>query len=62
MVSAVNNDYVWDISEASVEEGANLQLYEDNGTDAQKFTFTYLSNGYYSIINANSDKAVECSG
>lgn len=62
VVSAVNNDYVWDISEASVEEGANLQLYEDNGTDAQKFTFTYLSNGYYSIINENSDKALECSG
>lgn len=61
LVSAVNNDYVWDIDQGSTEDGANLQLYKDNGSDAQKFLFTYLADGYYLIVNVNSNKAVGCS-
>lgn len=62
LVSAVNSRYVWDIDSGSLADGANLQLYEDNESNAQKFIFTYDSDGYYIIKNVNSGKAVDCAG
>lgn len=62
VVSSIDNEYVWDIANAATEDGGNLQLYTSNNSDAQKFTFTYLSDGYYFITNVNSSKAIECSG
>lgn len=62
IVSALGNDYVWDIADASLEGGANLQLYEKSSIDAQKFLFTYHSDGYYTITNVNSGKVVDCAG
>ena len=53
---------MWDIDSASAASGANLQLYRDNGTNAQKFEFTYNQDGYYTIRNVNSGKAVDCAG
>lgn len=61
VVSAINNEYVWDIDNASEDDGANLQLWRDNDTNAQKFTFTYDSDGFYTITNINSEKVIECS-
>lgn len=60
LVSGINNGYVWDVHLASAEDGANLQLYEDNGSNAQKFDFVYVSDGYYTITNVNSKKAIGC--
>ncbi len=60
LVSALNNDYVADISGGDTSSGANCQLYQSNGTDAQKFTFTYNSDGYYTITNINSGKVLDC--
>lgn len=60
LISGIHNGYVWDIHLASTEDGANLQLYEDNGSNAQKFDFTYVSDGYYAITNSNSGKAIGC--
>ena len=60
LVSGINNGYVWDINLASAEDGANLQLYEDNGSNAQKFDFAYVADGYYTITNVNSGKAIGC--
>lgn len=60
VVSAINNGYVWDIDDASSANGANLQLYRDNGTNAQKFQFTYNPDGYYTIKNVNSGKVIDC--
>ena len=62
VVSMIDRQYVWDIYDASTNNGGNLQLWKDNGTNAQKFTFTYNSDGYYTITNANSNKAVDCAG
>ncbi len=62
VVSMIDRQYVWDIYDASTDNGGNLQLWKDNGTNAQKFTFTYNSDGYYTITNANSNKAVDCAG
>ena len=60
LVSALNNNYVVDISGGDTSSGANCQLYQSNGTDAQKFTFTYNSDGYYTITNINSGKVLDC--
>lgn len=60
LVSALNNGYVADIANGDSRSGTNCQLYESNGTDAQKFTFTYNSDGYYTITNVNSGKVLDC--
>lgn len=62
VVSVINRQYVWDICDSSMENGGNLQLWKDNGTNAQKFMFTYNSDGYYTITNIKSNKAVDCAG
>lgn len=62
LVSALNNRYAADIDGGSRADGANCQLYESNGTNAQKFTFTYQNDGYYTITNINSGKALDCAG
>ena len=46
---------VLDVPSASAEEGVALQLYDSNGTDAQKFQVVRdRSAGYYTITNVNS--------
>lgn len=60
VVLAADRRYVWDIENASEQDGGNLRLWADNGSDAQKFEFIYDADGYYSIINVNSGKAVDC--
>lgn len=51
-----------DISGGSSSNGAKVQLYSDNYTNAQKWTVSYNSNtGYYSVINANG-KALDVIG
>lgn len=60
--SALDSGYVWDIADASLENEAILQLYEKKYTDSQRFIFTYHSDGYYTITNVNSGKAVDCAG
>lgn len=62
VVSVINKQYVWDIYDASMDNGGNLQLWKDNGTNAQKFMFTYNSDGFYTITNIKSNKAVDCAG
>ena len=62
-VSAANPLKVLDIANGSVDTYANVQIYEDNGTGAQRFRVTYNPlNGYYTIINVQSDLAVDVDG
>ncbi len=56
--SALNQSYVLDIEGASLEDGANAQLYEANGTAAQSFVFAW-ADGYYTISNAGSGKYLD---
>lgn len=51
-----------DVSNASTADRANVQLWERNGTNAQKFRVQYLSNGYYRILNVASGKALDVNG
>ena len=58
IISTLNQKMVLDVADGSKKENANIQLYEDNGTDAQKFEIKYNEEGYYTIINKNSNKSM----
>ena len=49
ITSALDNSMVIDLAGASTNNGANIQLYKTNGSNAQKWEVSYLSNGYYKI-------------
>ena len=50
---------VMDVRNGSTNNGEAIQLMQDYGNQAQRFRLIKLSNGYWSILNANSNKAVE---
>lgn len=53
---------VLDIPAASTADGANVQIYEANGTSAQKYSLRYDGNGYYTVTNVSSNKALDVAG
>ncbi|MBR2705604.1 MAG: RICIN domain-containing protein, partial [Clostridia bacterium] len=57
--TTVNNGFVVDVSGASQENRANVQVWESNGTDAQKFKFIYNERGYYTIKAKHSNKVLD---
>ena len=62
LASSKDGKMVMDVAMGSVANGANVQLYQMNGTKAQRFTFLYSGDGYYRIINVNSGKALDVQG
>lgn len=54
IVSAMQSDRVMDVADGSVERRANIQLYKDNGTEAQVFHVKKLSDGTYYIQSKKS--------
>ncbi len=50
-----------DIRQCSKDDKANLQLWQKNGTDAQKFKLQYHPNGYYTIKAMCSGKFIDVS-
>lgn len=61
-----NSSLTLDVQSASTSNGASIQLYVNNGTLAQLFTFEFVSsdgsNGYYRIVNARSGKVLDVAG
>lgn len=57
--SVLDTKKVLDVVSGSVENGANIQLYENNNTDAQKFHISKNSDGFYTIQNIKSKKALD---
>ncbi len=53
---------VIDVKGGSKKDGANIQLYKRNGTDAQLFRIARSGKGYCAIINKGSNKAIDISG
>ena len=47
-----------DVSGASDKNGSNIQVYDDNGTDAQKWTLNLESDGSYTLQPACSESKV----
>ena len=54
--------YVVDLTGASYDNGANVQIYTRNETLAQRWQIRWESDGYYSIRSVNSGRALEVGG
>ncbi|MFY0522572.1 glycoside hydrolase family 19 protein [Archangium gephyra] len=48
-----------DISSSSTADGAKVQQWDCNGTNAQKFHISPTSDGYWKIINVSSNKGLD---
>ena len=57
--SVLNYSKVIDVSGGSKENNANVQLWELNDTDAQKWRAEKLEDNIYAFICVNSDKAMD---
>lgn len=62
ITSVANKKLVTDVTSASTANGARVQLYSSNNTNAQKYRFESIGNGTYKIINANSGKVLDVAG
>ena len=60
--SSINENYVFDIYDNSNENGANLELWENNKGNNQKFNIKKLDNGYYKIMAIHSEKCIDVEG
>ncbi|OXM99718.1 glycosyl hydrolase 53 family protein [Bifidobacterium vansinderenii] len=60
--SALKDSAVLDVTGGSTGNGANVQLYGSNGTDAQIWKVTHDDDGYVTLKNANSGKVLDVSG
>lgn len=56
--SAVDHAYVMDVQWASQENSANVQVYENNGTDAQVWQISHDADHYVIIRSKNSGKVL----
>ena len=59
IASAVDKDQVLDIAGGNRDNGANVQLYRKNGSEAQRFLLTYHPEGYYTIRSVLSGRLLE---
>lgn len=59
IASALNTNYVLDLTSGSSSNGANIQLYKNSFIDNQSFTVKYLGNGYYEISSVKSGKVLD---
>ena len=58
--SALDNNKNLDVDGAKTNNGTNVQLWENNGNNAQKWKIIYLKNGYYNIKSKlNTNKCLE---
>ncbi|ADO71790.1 RICIN domain-containing protein [Stigmatella aurantiaca] len=56
--SAMTNKCI-DIASSNTADGAKVQQWDCNGTNAQKFHISPTSDGYWKIINVNSGKGLD---
>lgn len=62
ITSVANKKLVTDVTSASTANGARVQLYSSNNTNAQKYRFESIGNGTYKIVNVNSGKMLDVAG
>ncbi|MGM9948323.1 RICIN domain-containing protein [Floccifex sp.] len=60
--SALNSSYVLDVTSGSLNNGANIQLYQSNCTEAQGWKVSHDSKGYVTFTNVKSGKVLDVSG
>lgn len=61
ITSVSNKKLVTDVTSASTANGARVQLYSSNNTNAQKYRFESIGNGTYKVVNINSGKVLDVS-
>ena len=49
--SALNTNKVLDVPGGNSSNGINLQIYDSNGTNAQKWQLSYVGNGIYKVVS-----------
>ncbi|WP_164514725.1 RICIN domain-containing protein [Bifidobacterium goeldii] len=59
--SAINTNFVLDVSGGSHANGANVQIYQDNASSAQRWRVVKDTIGYLTLINVGSGKVLDVS-
>ena len=59
LTSAASSSRVLEVKDGSKANGGNVQIGKSGGTDAQKFYFEAVGDGFYEITNQNSGRAVD---
>ena len=57
--SSLNSTFVLDVNGGSKANFGNIQLYKNNGTEAQAWKVSHDSKGYVTFINVCSGKAID---
>ena len=57
--SSLNSTFVLDVNGGSKANFGNIQLYKNNGTEAQAWKVSHDSKGYVTFINVYSGKAID---
>jgi hypothetical protein len=57
-----NSNLYMDVPNASTADGVQLQQWELNVSNAQRFAFIHLGDGMYTIQNVNSGKVIDVDG
>ncbi len=60
--SSIDNKKVFDVAGGNEKTGSNVQIYDANGTTAQKWIIKEAGDGYYYIITPNNHKYLDISG
>lgn len=61
VASALDGGKALDVSSGSYDNGANVQLWDSNETEAQKWTVSHDKNDYVTLTNTGSGKALDVS-
>lgn len=59
IVSAKNEDYGLDVSNANKNNKTNVQIWKWDNVDQQRFNISYDGNGYYTIIPVHSGSVLD---
>lgn len=57
--TAINEEYVLDVNQASKSNCANIQLFKNVEENQQKFYVKYIGNGYYTLTSIHSGKVLD---
>lgn len=57
--SAIDESKVFDVKSGSMDNKAAIQIYNNNGSDAQKFEIINIGNNYYTIKSKKSGKVLD---
>lgn len=60
--TALKSNMMLDVYNNQTANGTNVQIYQSNGENSQKFRVTSVGSGWYKITNAVSGKALDVAG